>query len=57
MMAFFVSFTWSNVRLLFQMFCSIKQQGVSEYFLPQKFVLLNNKGELVADLLEDLKDA
>ena len=31
--------------------------GMSEYFLPQKFVLLNNKGELVADLLEDLNEA
>ena len=31
--------------------------GMPEYFLPQKFVLLNNKGEIVADLLEDLNEA
>lgn len=29
--------------------------GVAEYFLPKKFQLLNNKGELVSDLLADLQ--
>jgi hypothetical protein len=31
-------------------------EGVSEYFVPQKFHILNNKGELVMDLIEDLKE-
>jgi len=32
-------------------------EGVSEYFLPKKFQIMNNKGEVIADLLEELLSA